>query len=147
MQRRILVIEDEATVRASIAHVLRAFGSVDQAGDGLAGLHAFRQALIGHSPYHLVTIDLQLPQMDGQMLLECMRGLEMVRGDGPKAKCVMLTGETSRGVILDALRTGADSYMCKPFQLEDLRSRVLEMLGLPTPPSTAPSPAKRPVEP
>lgn len=130
---RILVIEDEATVRATIRRTLATFGSVAEADDGLAGLRAFYKALSEKAPYHLVTIDLQLPQIEGQMLLELMRGLESARRERIKAKMLMITGESSSDAIVEALNRGATAYVRKPFDPDELRRRVRALFGIPPP--------------
>lgn len=130
---RTLVVEDEPTSQAAVAHCLKVYGPVEKADDGLIGLQKFYQALRDGSPFHLVTIDLKLPLIDGRMMHACMRGLELERKERIRARFMMLTAETEREAIMAVLADGVDGYLCKPFDPASLRTRVREMFRLPPP--------------
>ena len=110
---KILVVEDEATVRDTLASSLQAEGyAVETAEDGAEGLRLAREA----AP-DLIVLDLILPEIDGLSLCRILRR----ESDVP---IIMLT---ARGTEMDkimGLETGADDYVVKPFSLGELAARV-----------------------
>ncbi|BEL02426.1 response regulator transcription factor [Actinoplanes sichuanensis] len=115
---RILVVEDDAAVRDSLARTLRFQGyQVDIAGDGLAALDAVRAG----EPDAMV-LDVSMPRMDG---LETCRQL---RAGGVVVPVLMLTARDSVGDRVAGLDAGADDYLVKPFALQELLARIRALL-------------------
>jgi two-component system response regulator MprA len=115
---RILVVEDDAAVRDSLARTLRFEGyQVDIAGDGLQALDAVRAG----EPDALI-LDVSMPRMDG---LEACRRL---RADGVLLPVLMLTARDSVGDRVAGLDAGADDYLIKPFALQELLARMRALL-------------------
>jgi two-component system response regulator MprA len=115
---RILVVEDDAAVRDSLARTLRFQGyQVDTAGDGLAALDAVRAG----EPDAMV-LDVSMPRMDG---LETCRQL---RAGGVVVPVLMLTARDSIGDRVAGLDAGADDYLVKPFALQELLARIRALL-------------------
>jgi DNA-binding response OmpR family regulator len=116
-ERRVLVVEDEPTIAASVAARLRAEGfAVDVAHDGPA---AVAQAL--EVPPDVVVLDVMLPGFDG---LEVCRRLH-ARVPVP---VLMLTARDAETDVLVGLGVGADDYMTKPFSVRELVARVHALL-------------------
>src|SRR5690242_5716397 len=112
-ERRVLVVEDEPTIAASVAARLRAEGfAVDVAQDGPT---AVAQAL--EVPPDLVVLDVMLPGFDG---IEVCRRLQAER---PVA-VLMLTARDAETDVLVGLGVGADDYVTKPFSPRELAARV-----------------------
>lgn len=110
---RILIIEDERTVRDMLALHLRNEGyEVLSAEDGLSGLRLARE----HSP-DLILLDLMLPEMDGLSLTRVLRR----DSDVP---ILMLTARGTEMDKITGLETGADDYVVKPFSMGEVLSRV-----------------------
>ncbi|MFI1988762.1 response regulator transcription factor [Actinoplanes sp. NPDC020271] len=115
---RILVVEDDAAVRDSLARTLRFEGyQVEIAGDGLQALDAVRAG----EPDALI-LDVSMPRMDG---LEACRRL---RADGVLLPVLMLTARDSVGDRVAGLDAGADDYLVKPFALQELLARIRALL-------------------
>ncbi len=109
----ILLIEDEATVRETLAMNLRAEGyDVLTAADGMTGLDLARD----EGP-DLIIMDLMLPKLDG--LSVC----RIVRKDSD-VPIIMLTARGTEMDRITGLETGADDYVVKPFSLGELMARV-----------------------
>ncbi|MBZ5735518.1 response regulator transcription factor [Nocardioides sp. TRM66260-LWL] len=110
---RVLVVDDDATVREVLATYLRAHDhEVVEAGDGETALR-----LMAERPADLVVLDLMLPGVDG---LEVTRRLRRER-DVPIIMLTALGGEADRVV---GLELGADDYVGKPFSPRELALRV-----------------------
>ena len=114
---RVLVVDDDRTVREVVATYLRAAGhEVDEADDGVAGLQSMRR-----NPADLVVLDLMMPEMDGRETCRRLRAA----GDVPVIMLSALAGEESR---VDGLELGADDYVTKPFSPRELVLRVDSLL-------------------
>jgi DNA-binding response OmpR family regulator len=115
--RRIAVIEDEATIAASVAARLRAEGfEVEVAEDGHAGVELCRR----FRP-DLIVLDLMLPGIDG---LEVCRRVQRER----HVPVLMLTARDTEVDLEVGLGVGADDYVTKPFSPRELVARVRALL-------------------
>ena len=110
MKKRVLLVDDEPRVRASLKLVLEPVYEVLEAADAQAGLDLFKKG----SP-NLVLLDVILPGTDGLSVLENMRT------DDPTIPVIMLTGTKSVKTAVDAMKLGAADYLSKPFDIEELR--------------------------
>ncbi|MDH4075073.1 MAG: response regulator transcription factor [Acidimicrobiia bacterium] len=118
---RILVVDDEADLAEAIASSLRREGyAVDVATSGQAALD--RLAL---NPYDLVTLDLNLPDLDGREVCRLIRS--DARFD-PATRVLMVTGRDAIDERVAGLDDGADDYLVKPFALRELSARVRSLL-------------------
>jgi DNA-binding NtrC family response regulator len=115
---RILVIDDDETVRKALSTVLVEKGyEVDVAETGEDAIRKSRDNF-----YNLALVDLRLSDMNGVKLLTEMR--ETV----PKMVKIILTSYPSIENAIEAVNRGADGYMVKPYDFEDLLRRVKESL-------------------
>ena len=113
MARTILVVEDETTLRETLADALDAEGfRVVQAADGREALARFR----GDRP-DLVLLDLMLPELSGVEVCRIIRAESSV-------PIVMLTAKGSELDKVVGLELGADDYVTKPFSLRELSARI-----------------------
>jgi two-component system alkaline phosphatase synthesis response regulator PhoP len=111
---RILVIEDEASLRDGIVDLLEGDGHVvTAAADGVTGLETGLREL-----FDLLVLDLMLPRLDG---MEVCRKLRAAR---PGMPILMLTARGSEDDKVRGLIEGADDYVTKPFSARELLARV-----------------------
>lgn len=124
---RILVVEDEADIAQAIARRLGQSGFV---ADCVASIDEAKAATAAH-PYALALLDRRLPDGDGLTLLPTLRRLR------PGILVVMVTAIDKKSAIIEGLDAGADDYLTKPFDLDELVARVRSNLrranGEPTP--------------
>jgi len=117
-QARILLIDDDETVRESHEAALKANGYlVDVAANGKEAIAKSKAIL-----YDLALVDLRLPDMDGIELLTGLR--EAVPG---MAK-IIITGYPSMENAIEAVNRGADVYIVKPYIMEDLLRKIKKQL-------------------
>ena len=115
---RLLVIEDDATLRESLAKRLTENGfAVEQAADGKEGLY-----FASEDPVDLAIIDLGLPEMSGIDIIK------QVRADGKTYPILILTARDRWEDKVDGLSAGADDYVVKPFHFEEVNARVTALL-------------------
>jgi DNA-binding response OmpR family regulator len=117
MARTILVVDDEPTLRETLAEALEMDGfRVLTAADGRDALSRFRE----HQP-DLVVLDLMLPELSG---IEVCRIIRAESG----VPIVMLTAKSSELDKVVGLELGADDYVTKPFSLRELTARIRSLL-------------------
>jgi len=115
---RLLVIEDDATLRESLATRLGEEGfAIEQAADGREGLYFALEY-----PIDLAIIDLGLPEMSG---LDIIR---RAREEGKTFPILILTARDRWQDKVDGLSAGADDYVVKPFHYEEISARVNALL-------------------
>ena len=111
---RILLVEDEAPLRETLAARLKREGyAVDTASDGEEAMFLGKEV-----PFDVAIIDLGLPKMTGLELIQKLRGL------GQKYPILILTARASWQDKVEGLKTGADDYLVKPFHVEELLARI-----------------------
>jgi two-component system, OmpR family, response regulator len=115
---RILVVEDEPLLANRLAATLGERGYVvDVATDGEQG-----DFLAGTEQYDAVVLDLGLPRVDGLTLLERWRA------GGIAAPVLVLTARGSWSEKVRGIDSGADDYLTKPFQMEELLARLRALI-------------------
>ena len=115
---RILVIEDDRTVGQFVKRGLEEQRfQTELVADGLDALE-----LASHSEYDVIVLDLRLPRLSGVEILRTLRDR------GIDTPILVLTAQDAVESKVQALRTGADDYVTKPFAFEELLARV-EALG------------------
>ncbi|MFO1375976.1 MAG: response regulator transcription factor [Steroidobacteraceae bacterium] len=115
---RILVVEDDATLRLSLAEQLRARGfAVDLAADGPEGEYGGIEY-----PLDVAVVDLGLPGKSGLDIIRAWRKA------GRRFPVLILTARDRWQDKVEGLQAGADDYVTKPFQFEELAARVQALL-------------------
>ena len=115
---RLLLVEDDSSLGRSLATQLEQAGySVERAEDGREGLYFAREY-----PVDLAIVDLGLPTMSGVELIKTLRA------DGKDYPILVLTARDRWQDKVEALKLGADDYVVKPFNVEELLARVDALL-------------------
>ncbi|OGV18889.1 MAG: DNA-binding response regulator [Ignavibacteria bacterium RIFOXYA2_FULL_37_17] len=115
---KILLVEDEETLAVGLEYNLTDEGYiVDCAKDGKQALNFFDSKI-----YDLIILDIMLPYFDGYEVAE------KVRAKSPQMPILMLTARTTAEDKVRGLEAGADDYLTKPFNLQELLLRIKGML-------------------
>lgn len=117
---RILIIEDEASIRRVLTKILSEESDtylVDEAEDGLQGLEKIKI-----TDYDLVLCDIKMPKMDGVELLEAVKKIK------PEIPMVMISGHGDMETAIQTMRLGAFDYISKPPDLNRLLNTVRNAL-------------------
>ena len=115
---RVLIVEDEVKLAAYVKRGLeREDYAVDIAGDGEQGLW-----LASNEPYDVIVLDIMLPKMNGYLL--CSE----LRSQGVWTPILMLTAKTGEYDEAEALDTGADDFLSKPFSFVVLLARLRALI-------------------
>lgn len=122
---RVLIVDDSAVMRKIVDRALRQAGlpisELFEAGSGAEGLVKLQQNRVD-----LVLSDINMPEMDGLEFLRQAREQNLA----PDAPIVMITTESSEERVLQAISSGAQGYIRKPFTAEQVAERVLPLLNL-----------------
>jgi two-component system response regulator QseB len=111
---RILLVEDDAMIGAAVEKGLRADGhAVDWSRDGKAA-----ETALAAEPYELVLLDLGLPRKDGLAVLKTLRA------GGNRVPVIVVTARDAIADRVAGLDAGADDYLVKPFDLDELAARM-----------------------
>lgn len=111
---RILVVDDDANLRKTLADILKIKGyEIVVAANGAEAI-----AAAGREMFRLALIDLMLPDMPG---LEVMARIKAI---SPLTEAIILTGHASMDTAIEATRQGAFSYLLKPYQMDELLQNI-----------------------
>lgn len=117
--KRILIVEDEATLGRVLSDTLRSQGyEVSLAEDGIAGIEQFTAQ---HAD--LVIADIMMPRMDGLSMVEEIRKLDS------HVEVLFLSARTGADDVVEGFRRGGNDYLRKPFSLDELLIRVAALLA------------------
>ncbi|MCE0910223.1 MULTISPECIES: response regulator [Pseudomonas] len=115
---RLLLVEDDTALGEGICDGLRQAGyTLDWLSDGVSGLHALQ-----HEAFDLAILDVGLPCLDGIELLR------RVRAGGNSLPVLILTARDGLDDRITGLDAGADDYLVKPFDLNELKARLRALL-------------------
>ena len=118
---RILVVDDEQDLAEAIALSLRKEGyAVDVVNDGESALD-----FLAVNDYDLVTLDLNLPDLDGREICRLVRTDDRFN---PATRIIMVSGRDALDDRVAGLDDGADDYLVKPFALRELSARIRTLL-------------------
>lgn len=114
-RRTLLVVDDDAQTRWTLAELLASEYDVVQAEDGEEALNIARSRKV-----HLILLDVRMPNLDGHQTCALLKA----RRETAKIPVIFLTGNREPSQEVRALRLGAIDYLTKPFNLSVLRARI-----------------------
>jgi len=114
---KILVVDDQITMRKVISHILQELGytNITTAEDGKK---AFR--ILMNSDFDFVVSDWNMPNMTGIQLLKAIRQTAQIK-DLP---VLLITAENQKSQVMEAARSGVNSFICKPFSGAELEKKI-----------------------
>jgi DNA-binding response OmpR family regulator len=113
MIRRLLLVDDDAALRAVLASALTEEGyEVTIAANGALGLKQFKA-----QPFDLLILDVLMPELDGLELCRKIRAQS-------KVPIILLTSRSEEADKVNGLELGADDYLTKPFSIRELNARI-----------------------
>jgi two-component system response regulator MprA len=120
---KVLLADDDRAIRDSLATALGLSGyQVTAAPDGVQALAAHQVATQAGEPFDLLVLDVMMPGVDG------LGVVQVVRAQGSHVPIIMLTARTETADRVAGLDAGADDYLPKPFELDELLARMRALL-------------------
>ena len=121
---RVLIVDDSSVMRKIVERALRQaeleLETVWEASNGAEGLE-----LLASKNVELILSDINMPSMDGLEFLRQLRARDLA----PGVPVVMITTESSEEHVKQAILAGARGYIRKPFTAEQVKERVLPLVG------------------
>ena len=115
---RLLVVEDDMSLANALIRCLREESyAVDHAADGQEA-----EWMTFENPYDLILLDIMLPRKSGQEVLKALRS------GGVVAPILVLTAKDESEQIVEMLDSGADDYIVKPFNIDEIMARIRALL-------------------
>ena len=120
--KRILVVDDSSSIRLLVTGTLEEMNGfiVTEASNGFEAIR-----LVSSNDYDLVITDVNMPEITGLELVRFMR----THKDLETIPIIVISTEGSHADQKKALDLGANAYLIKPFEISDLKSAVLKVLG------------------
>lgn len=116
--QRILVVDDERSVRELVAESLSFIGhQVEMAADGLEAAEKLKSGV-----YDIVVTDMDMPRMDGMELIR------HIRQHYPNTDTIAITGHATKYKYVDVINAGAADFITKPFGLDKLEAKIRRLL-------------------
>jgi two-component system, chemotaxis family, chemotaxis protein CheY len=126
---KILIAEDDFTSRLLLQELLKSYGLFHLAVNGKEAVEAVRLALEAGEPYHLICLDIMMPEMDGQQALVEIRQLEEIKGipGQARAKIIMTTALADKANVMKASEHQCDYYLIKPYDRLKLQQALYKL--------------------
>ena len=115
-----LVVDDSLTIRRIVIKALAIVG-IDDATEAADGTEAL-DAINSDGVFDLILLDWNMPKMSG---IEALRTL---REAGNKTPVIMVTTEAEKSRVIEAIKTGANDYLIKPFSPDQLAAKVKNVM-------------------
>lgn len=125
----ILIVDDEFVSRKKMQKIMQKYGHCDAASDGKEAFDAFLLAHKEKSPYDLITMDIEMPEMNGIETLKKIRGWEEKNRIpfGTGVKIVMVTVSTGMQTVHDSFYEGCEAYVVKPFDSAKIEKALVQL--------------------
>ncbi len=114
---KILIIDDEISIRSLFKRILKDEYIIKECGDGVAGLKMVRE-----EDFDLIFLDIKLPFSDG---FDIMKKIKEIK---PNIKIIIMTGDPSKENIKKTKEISADGFIAKPFNIMELKEIVSQIL-------------------
>jgi two-component system, chemotaxis family, chemotaxis protein CheY len=127
---KILVVDDEMVSREKMKMIMSHFGQCEAVENGADAVEQFVSAWNGWSPYDLISLDVQMPEMSGVEVLNRIRGMEREKNvpESKRVKIVMVTARSDKDTIMTSIQAGCNDYVVKPFD-KAIVAKKLTKLG------------------
>jgi two-component system chemotaxis response regulator CheY len=125
---RSLVIDDEFVALAKMMAILNELGDCAAATHGQQGVEMVTEALMRGTPYDLITVDIEMPDMDGFAVLREIAARERGKGAQPSKK-LLISAQSSTTNVARAARSTCDAFLVKPVK-KDVLIQKLKSVGL-----------------
>jgi two-component system, chemotaxis family, chemotaxis protein CheY len=124
VETRILLVEDTDITRAIVKKMLEKMGfkRITETPNGSLAWNEIRRAIENGSPYGVIIADWNMPEMTGVQLLSMIQTIPSMR----RTPFIMLTSNTDKDQVVEAIRAGVNLYLAKPFPASALERKIKE---------------------
>lgn len=125
---KFLIVEDDFKSRMQLQKMLSTFAECDVVVNGQEAVEAFKLAHEAKSPYHLICLDIMMPEMDGKEALKAIRCIEKEKRllKAQKAIIFMVTALDTEKDVIQSIRNQCSDYILKPIDRKKLVKKMRE---------------------
>jgi two-component system, chemotaxis family, chemotaxis protein CheY len=122
-------MEDDPVSGLLLQRYLDSYGECNLVTDGKNAIDAFEQAMETEKKYHLVILDIMVPEINGKDVLKKIRELEMEKRipERGRTKVIMTTALSDSGNIIDSFTYKCDAYLIKPIDKKKLLGEMVHL--------------------
>lgn len=126
LNKRLLIADDLPNMRADLVKILTSLGftHIKEVVDGKAAWEELRLEAQYGKPYEIIFSDINMPFMNGIALLKALRGLDSYK----KTPIFIVSTETEKDVIVNAIIHGATDYIIKPYSPDIVKEKIMTRL-------------------
>ncbi len=123
---KILIADDDASSLSKMTAILEELGPCTAVEGGSEAVKAFGDALSHAEPFDLVTLDIDMPDLDGIKVLQKIRMMEEEEkvSKSNRTRIIMVSGKSDKTSLIDCLKAGCDSFIVKPFNITTLIEKM-----------------------
>lgn len=124
-----LIVEDDYITSQVMQEIMSSFGDCEIAEDGKKALELFTEAFNLNKPYEVIFLDIMMPEMDGQVVLNRIREIEAENGivGLDAVKIIMTTALDDYDNIKSAFKNQAEGYLVKPIDKDKVVKTLLNL--------------------
>ncbi len=124
-----LVVDDDFVSRTKMHTIMFDFGDCEAVENGKAAIASFNKALEDGHPFDLIALDISMPDMDGTEVLLSLREIEYEKEipEQQQVIIIMVTSHAHKDYIITCLKAGCNDYIVKPFDVETVNKKVVEL--------------------
>ncbi len=124
-----LIVEDDYITSQVMQEIMSSFGECEIAEDGKKALELFTEAFNLNKPYEVIFLDIMMPEMDGQVVLNRIREIEAENGivGLDAVKIIMTTALDDYDNIKSAFKNQAEGYLVKPIDKDKVVKTLLNL--------------------
>jgi two-component system, chemotaxis family, chemotaxis protein CheY len=119
LKTKVLIVDDMLTMRKIVSKVLREIGFTDIT-EATDGMDAWQKVNSAPEPFGLIISDWNMPNMTGLDFLKQVRSSEKFS----KTPFLLVTAEAEKDQVAEAIKSGVDQYVIKPFSQDNLRTKL-----------------------
>ena len=117
---KVLIVDDASFMRMMIKDILQknGFEVIGEAANGIEAVNLYKK----EKP-DVVTMDITMPDMDG------IEAVKEIRAFDPNAKVIMCSAMGQQSMVMDAIKSGAEDFIVKPFQADRVLEAIRKVVG------------------
>ena len=123
---KILIVEDVCMARALLQRFMEPYGECISVENGRQAIIEFNSAWVKETPFDLICLDIMMPEMNGQEVLENIREIEdsMDVPEDKFARILMTSALNDADHVIDAIKAKCDGYISKPYSKEKIKNAL-----------------------
>lgn len=130
---KILIVDDEEIPREIIRNILQEYGTCTCTHNAFDAIAKLKEAYQKGEPYTLLTLDIEMPSMNGHEVLKHLRDFETKQGIklAQGCKVIMITVHKESNNVFPAFKSGCEAYLVKPIEPDKIKSTLkdLKLIG------------------